>query len=356
MSTKARFANNNWLYTDGFSSSSANASYPANNLVSGIRSKVWKNTGLFELTAANNVVHIAGSSFTVPVGSYSFATLVTAFATASGAYSLTLARSAAGLITITKAASTTYNLSTRTNAIWDALGMFSTTDVVGTVVMADERAYHTSEWFLVDMGIAQECTFAALIPPNGEAFGLSSQATVKLQGNNVNVWTAPNYDTAMEVDFRGAFLAPTDAGTHRYWRIKIMDPTNSEISAAVAYLGDCYIPVSTNIATGIGRSSEDLSIKVYSESGAQFVNTRPKVLTLSSMNIQFLKDDDLYDCEQMIYDLGVSQPFFICIDPSNSVSSSLSKMTHYVTLDGAGTFQHVLSGYYHLSFGLREVV
>lgn len=356
MSNKSRFCFNNWLTASGFSVSSADSSYPANNLVSAIRSKVWKNTGLFEITTSNNNVYTSGGNFTVPVGSYSFSALVTAFGTASGGLSLTLARNGSGLITITKGSSTTYTLSNRTNAIWDALGMVSTTNVTGTVVTADDRSYHTSEWILVDMGVAQECTFAALIPPNGEAFSLSTNATVKLQGNNINVWTAPNFDEDMEVDSLGAFIAPTDAGAHRYWRIKIVDATNSLISVAAAYIGDSYIPVNTNITNGFTRSSNDQSNKVYSESGQAYTDTRPKVATLSSVNVEFLKDDDLYDAEQLMYDLGNSGQFFLCVDPSSAVSSRLSKMTHYVSLDGPATFQHVLAGYYHTSFQLREVI
>lgn len=356
MSNKSRFCFNNWLTASGFSVSSADASYPANNLVNTIRSKVWKNTGLFEITATNNVVYVASSSFTVPVGTYTFATLATAFGTASGANALTLQRAASGLITITKGSSTTYELGSRTNAIWDTLGFFRTTNTPAAGITADERAYHTSEWILVDLGVAQECTFAAMIPPNGETFSLTENATVKLQGNNINVWTAPNYDTEMEVDGLGAFLAPTDAGAHRYWRIKIVDPTNSLISVAAAYIGDSYIPVNTNLTNGFTRQSNDQSIRVYSESGARYVDERPKVTTISSAKVEFLKDDDLYDAEQLMYELGQSENFFLCMDPTSNVSSRLSKMTHYVSLDGPASFQHVLGGYYHTSFQLREVI
>lgn len=356
MTNRSRFCFNNWLADSDFDVSSAQASYPGSNLVHSIRSRVWKANGLFEITATNNTVYVDATSFTIPVGSYSFSTLVTAFGVASGGLSLTLSRNGANKMVITSGSSVTYKLSTSTNAIWSTLGFISTTDVTATTATADQAAYHTSEWIKVDLGIAQECTFAALIPANGQAFTLSPSATVKLQGNNVDLWTSPNYDVDMELDFRGAFLAPTDAGSHRYWRIKIVDPTNSDVQAAVCYIGDSYIPTNTNIATGFSRSSVDLSIRSYSEAGALFVDERPKVLQLSSMQMQFLKDDDLYDAEQLIYDLGVNEAFFICLDPGTNVSSTLSKMTHYVALDGPAQFQHVIGGYYNTSFNLREII
>jgi len=356
MSSRARFCYNNWLTTDGFTVSSAQANYPANNLVSQIRSKVWKPDSNFEITASNNMVYVDGSSFAVPAGEYTFSELVTAFATASGALSLTLARNGSGLITITKGGSVTYNLSTTTDAIWSTLGMISTTDVTGTVVTADERAYHTSEWIKIDMGMPQQCDFAALIPSNGEAFTISSVAEVKLQANNVDIWTDPDYEDDFEIDNLGAFIVPDSVGPYRYWRIKIIDPTNSAISAAVAYIGDSYSPVSTNISTGLQRSSQDNSVTVYSESGALFADTRPKVLKITSLQIQFLKDDDLDDLEQLFYELGLSSGFFLCIDPLAQVSSSISRMTNYVRLDGPANFQHIIRGYYHTSFELKEVV
>lgn len=356
MTGKARFCFNNWLDSTSIEVSSEQALYPGTNLVNSIRSRVWKANGLFEITALNNTVYVNASSFTVPVGNYTFATLATAFAAASGGFALTLTRITGDKARITSGSSITFKLSTSTNAIWSTLGFVTTSDYTGLTVTADDRAFHSSEWIKVDMGIAQECNFAALIGKNGEPFQINPSASVRLQANNVDSWVSPNYDAAMEVDFKGAFIAPNSPGSHRYWRMKIVDPSNDSVQAAVAYIGTAYIPSNTNIATGFTRSSQDLSIRAYSESGTLYVDERPKVATLTSMQMQLLKDDDLYDAEQLMYDLGVNEPFFLCIDPSSAVSSKLSDMTHYVALDGPAQFQHVIGGYYNSSFQLREIV
>lgn len=355
---RAKFCYNNYLVKDGFTFSSENASFPANNLVNLRRSRVWKASGSYEITSSNNVVYVASSSFTVPEGTYSWSGLVTAFGTASGGLSLTLGRNGNGLVTITKGASTTYNLSQRSNAIWDTLGFFQEVDVTGTVATAVERAYHTSEWIKVDVGLPQAAIYAALLPVVDEAFSAITNASIRLQGNNIDDWDTPPLDEAMTITGRGAFVnLDLDTGeSYRYYRMKIVDPTNSAFTAAVAFIGDGYQTVNTNVATGFSRSNVDLSLRAYSESGSLFVDTRPKVLQLQNVGIQFLKEDDLNEMEQLFYDLGAAGPFLLVLDPDLSVSTSEDKMTHYVVLDGSPVFSHVFAGYYNCGFQLREVV
>jgi len=349
----SRFCFNNWVSNGTFSVSSSAAGYSADNLVSGIRSKVWQTGGLFEIDATNNKVYINATTYTVAVGSYTVATLITAF---NAATSQTLSRNGAGKFVITLGGAGTFNFGTSTNAIWTALGFLSVADVAGTVATADERRYSTSEWIKVDLGFPQIANFAALIPPSNTAASFPT-ATISLQGNNTDTWAAPAVDLPMEVSSNGAFVAP-DVTTSpcRYWRIKIVDVKNSALTAAVAYMGDSVINTNTNVATEFSRVRQDTSQRLSSEGGQLYIQRGPRVMTLSNMNVYFLKAQELTDMEQLVYDLGTGRPFFICIDPEQGVSSSLSQMTHYVEVEGDVTFSHVLASYYNLSFALREVL
>lgn len=350
----SRFCFNNWIDTGTFSVSSSHASYPSTNLTGGIRSKVWKAGGLFEITATNNKVYLNGTTFTLTVGSYTVATLITHF---NSVTSQTLSRNSNGRFVITLGGSGTFNFSSTTNAAWTTLGFLSTTNATGTVATADERRYSTSEWIKVDLGVPQLAQFAALIPPANTVFS-APEATITLQGNNVDVWDSPQFSEAMEVSSEGAFLAPDVSSTDycRYWRIKIVDVKNSAISASVAYIGDSVINTNTNVATGFTKGMADPSARLFSESGKLYSDRRPKFFSLSSLSVQLLKGQELLDMEQLVYDLGTGRPFFICIDPGTGVSLSLAKMTHYVELDAEVQFSHVLNSYYNCSFSLREVL
>lgn len=354
MTRQARFCYNNYLGSDMTYSSQLSASYPASNVYNSLRSRVWKFGGNFTVTSTNNTVHVNGTTFTVPSGNYTVSSLITAFGTASGGLSLTLARNS-GIFQIS-GASFTLNLSTTTNAIWDTLGFLSAVDITGPLLYANEARYSNVEWLKVDVGLPQSPDFSCLIPKNGQAFTLTPSGEVYLEGNNVDLWDAPEVSERMEVDYAGAFLAPADLSPCRYWRIAIYDKSNSDIQAAQAYIGSAVIPTATNIATGFSRASKDLSNRMYSESGAMFVDRRPKIKDFGGMGVQLATGADLRNIEQLLYDVGTENPFFLCLDPELGVSERLSEMTHYVTLESDSVMSHELRDYYNISFSLREVI
>ena len=95
--TNAKFSFNNFVDST-LSASSAESTYPASNLYSGIRSKVWKAAGLFEISASNNKVYINGTTYTLTAGSYTVTTLITHF---NSVTSQTLSRNSNGRFVIT---------------------------------------------------------------------------------------------------------------------------------------------------------------------------------------------------------------------------------------------------------------
>lgn len=351
--TNAKFSFNNFIDSNTLTASSSLSGYPSANLYSGVRSKVWKANGLFEISASNNKVYINGTTYTLTAGSYTSATLITHFNSVTGK---TLSRNSNGRFVITLVSSGTLNLSSTSNAIWSTLGFLTSTNLTGTVFTADERRYNTSEWLKVDIGQPQIPDFAALIPPANEVFSCSN-ASIKLQGNNVDVWTSPQVDESMTVSSSGAFIATAeDLEPCRYWRILIDDVTNNGISAAVAWISSSIVNVNTNVATGFTRTRSDTTIRNVSENGQVYSDRRPRVLSLSSLSVQYLKGQELIDMEQLAYDLGTGRPFFIIIDPALTVSTTLDQMTHYVEVIGDVEFSHILNSYYNMSFSLREVL
>jgi hypothetical protein len=347
----ALFCDNNYFDNGSITASSALSDYPATNLFSTIRSRLWKPSGIFEISASNNKVYINGTTYTIPVLTYTVSTLITAFNLATGK---TLSRNSLGRFVITLGASGTLNLATTTNAIWDALGYLGSSNLTGTVFTADERRYSTGEWLKIDMGIAQRADFAALIMPANEKFS-APNAVIKLQGDNLDIWNSPAVNLTMAISADGSFIAPPDTTQLcRFWRILITDRTNNALSFAVAHIGSAKVLSNTNIATGFSRNREDQSIQMYSEAGQLYVDRRPKVTRLSSVQIQMLKESELIEIEQLFYDLGNNVPFFLCLDPKLVVSTSLSQMTHYVAVTGGFSLSHVIASYYNFSVELRE--
>ena len=348
--TNARFCSNNYFDT-GLSASSALSDYPASNLVSTIRSRLWKPSGIFEISASNNKVYINSTTYTIPVLTYTVTTLIAAFNLAT---SQTLSRNALGRFVITLGASGTLNLATTANAVWDVLGYLGTADLTASAFTADERRYSTGEWLKCDMGIPQMADFAALIMSANEKFSAPT-GVIRLQGNNLDVWASPPVNLVISISSDGAFIAPpSTTQACRFWRILVTDRTNNALSFAVAHVGNAAILTNTNIATGFTRNREDQSVQLYSEAGQLYVDRRPKVTRLSSVQVQMLKESELIEVEQLFYDLGNNIPFFLCLDPTLAVSSNLSQMTHYVAVTGGFGLSHVIASYYNLSLELRE--
>ena len=241
----ARLCYNNWVDSATLQTSASVSNFPSSNLLSGIRSKVWKAKGTFEISAANQKVYINATSYNIPIGSYDVTSLITAFNTATGQ---TLSRNSLGRFVITLGSSGTVNFTSNTSAIWDTLGFFRVADETGTIFTADERRYNNGEWIKVDLGFPQSLDFSSIIAPSGEIFSAST-AEIRLQGNNVDEWTSPQVNELMEVSGAGAFIAPqTTLTTCRYWRIRIKDYKNPSISVAVAYMGTGFITINTNLS------------------------------------------------------------------------------------------------------------
>lgn len=352
---RALFCYNNFL-DENLSYSSQTSGYPATNVVNTVRSRLWKPSGVFEITSSNNTVYASSTSFTIPVGSYDFSSLATAFNVASVGLALTLSRNSAGVCQISAAGSFTLNLSQTSNAIWSTLGFLTSLDVTAATHTANEARYSTGEWLKVDTYLAQSVDFACLIPVNGESFSLLPDGAIYLQGNNVDAWDSPQVNERMEVDYLGAFIAPEDLEPCRYWRIAILDNSNNGIRVAKAYIGTAFIPENTNISTGFSRSSRDLSIRSFSENGTMYVDRRPKALAINSMQMQYMRLTDRSEFEQLMYDLGQENAFFLVLDPSENISERLSNMSYYVSLESDSVFTHVIRDYFNASFNLREVI
>lgn len=351
----ARFAYNNYLDATTLSATASQAGYPISNAISSVRSKLWKPQNLFEVDQKNCKVYIDASTYTIASGSYTKAQLITAFNTATSGSGATMSIGDGERFSINFATSKTLKLSNQTNACWNMLGFLGTTDRTGTGLSADERRFNTGFWIKVDLGLPQPLDFAALLAPAGEVFKCNT-ALIKMQGNNIDQWTDMPVNLDFEVSGEGAFFSEEPSQPCRFWRIFVNDVKNENAEIAVAFMGSAVICSNTNIATGFVRQREDTSIRLVSENGTFYIDRRPKVLSLSSMSVQFLKDEELMEMEQLFYDLGIEKPFFLCIDPRKQVSMQLSQMTHYVAVTSPLQLQHILRGYYNLAVELREVV
>lgn len=364
---KVRFFSNNFLETN-FTYSSQQTSFPALNSINKSRSKVWKPAGNFEITSSNNKLYINDGSdktVTLTVGSYTYATLASHIQTqlnaASSNWTVTYANTTTFKFTVNRSSGTAIlRLSVTTDAVWDTIGFTGSVDLSTPAFIADEQRNHTSEWVKCDMGVPQVATFAAIISEVDEIFTLSASAVVKCQANNIDYWVTPPVDITIPVGDISAMklLDDDNTATYRYWKFEVIDRLNFRgpegLKFAYIYVGDHTTVTLTNIATGFVKELTDPSNLLQSESGALFFEERPRYLTINNASIQLLAGSERAELEQLFYDVGVRDPFFISIDPGVCVTESLEELTRFVIMIRPPTLAHVIRDYYNISFEMRE--
>jgi hypothetical protein len=359
-----RFMYNNFLESSFTYSSQYSASFPASYAYNSSRSRLWRTGGNFEVKSTNCKIYIndgSNKTVTLTTGSYTYTTLATEMQTqlniSSSNWTVTYSTTTNKFVIARSSGTKILRLSVTTDAAWDMLGFTQSLDQV--VYSPDESRIHTSEWLQCDMGVPQKATFMALLGEIDATFGLSTNAVVKIRANNIDNWTSPGLDISV-TPAGGSVMSFFDdsSSVYRYWRIEIIDRENTlgptGLYFSYAYLGDHLTLANTNIASGFSKSYTDPSNTVQSESGAIYIEERPRYLEYSSSEIQLITDDDRDNLEQFFYDVGIRTPFFVSLDPGLEVSTNLPDNTRLMIMTESPQFSHVYRGYYNVSFSMRE--
>jgi hypothetical protein len=366
---RARFMNNNLCCSATLTASSEAAGFPVSNLIDPNRSKSWRATGFFEVDSTNQNFYIDdGVPKTVAItnGQYLSGTALAAqiqtdLNGASSGWSVTYDTVAYKFIIDHPTA--TLVLSSAASAIWDTLGFVGASDVVlSGALLADEVRIHSFEYILIESSsTAWDIGFLGLITELASVMGPSSSATIQVQLNNVNVWTAPPVDITITPNDQGYMTFFDDGTQYKFARLKITDRTNANgpavVSGSYLYVGDYLTFTSTNISRGFTDTIVDPTERQESQSGRLFFKERRKYFAASGIQIQLPTQAEKNDFKQFVYDYGINNPFFLSIDPGLSISSELVEFTRFVYFDSLPNFNHVFIDRFNIAaFSVREVV
>ena len=362
---RIRFMANNHSETITATVSSEDATNLSANIQNTRRSSYWTSTGYFNATATNNLLYINdGSNFTATIPVLEYTTrdlLATAIQTALNAVSSSwtcVHDSATGFFTIDRTAGTKIlRLTQTTNAAWDLMGYTGASDI--TAGIADAKRWHEEEHLVWDLGVAVDCSFFAAIYKAGKDFELSSTGTYTIQGNNVNDFSAPPLDETMTVSASGLFHFMTTATTtYRYWKFIYVNNQNTDSDFPIShiYLGDYKTMSTTNITSGFSKSLVDPSKKVTSIGGQEYYALKTKYFKFSNMSINHLTETERLEIEDIFYSQGVSEPFYISLDPTLCLTSGLADLTKLVRFDTSPVFRQLFLSRFNVGFSVHEVI
>ena len=367
-----RFCDNNFaeLISASVDYSSQLSTFPFSNAINKFRSKVWKPSGYFLITASSNdLIYIndgSNKTITLTAGEYATPVLMAAHiqtqlnASSSGwtvSYSSTTFK-----FTISRSSSATLRFSVTTTSTWNDLGFMLSTDVIHTSWAAEEQRNHMYEFATFDMGYAATITFFAVIAPLDQVFPLSSSATIKLQANNLPQWTSPPLDlTISRLDgglFR--FLDDQDDTAYRYWRFYYQDKYNTLGSEGVQfghiYVGDYTTFTDRGISHGYDKAIIDPSTVSVSESGAMYFDTKTKYSSFEGVELQILERDDKDFLETLFQTKGKHTPFYVSLDPLNQYTDYLDELTKYVVFEDSPKFKHIFRDMFSTTVRFRELI
>jgi hypothetical protein len=348
--TRIRFMNNNFgeLITPSVDFSSELSSFPVVNVTNKFRSKVWKPSGYFKITAdSNDKLYIndgADKTVTITAGEYTtpgaLATQIqTDLNTASSNWTVTYddVTTTTYKFTISNTGSVDLRFSQTTSSIWDDIGFTGTVDTTGTTFEADEQRNHMYEYVRFDLGYNAEMTFFAAIAPLDEVFSIpESASTIKLMANNLDIWDSPPLTITLDRTDNGIFkfMDDLDDTAYRYWRFEFVDKFNpsgpSATSLGHIYIGDYITLTERNISKGYTRQYTDPSIVSTSVSGARYFDQKTKYQTWGNGSIQYVNKDDRLTLEQMFHDFGKTIPFYVSFDPTTCFTDNVDELTKYV--------------------------
>jgi len=260
-----RLMNANFLDLDIISNldySSQQTAFPVINLFNKQRrSKVWRSNGYWKIDATNNEIIFRETlaidlTATITVAEYtsstSFFAAIKAALEVAGASTYTvgsdpttlkvrIASNGAGGGGILQIDWTSSSMAT-------ILGFLTTEEDTGALsYVADALRIHTDEWIQFDFGLSTQPTAFFAIGARNLPIKVSPTATIKLQGNETDVWTPGSINSDLTVPYDDEVFALIDEdGLYnealRYSRLQITDYDNPHgyVELGAVFLGTFF--------------------------------------------------------------------------------------------------------------------
>jgi hypothetical protein len=309
--------------------SSEDPNFPASNLKTQFRSRVWRSSGNFVIDSTNNTIDFKesamGAELTAVVanGSYSALFLAAAIkaqmeAVGAETYTVTYSELDGRWTILTGGAYLDLLFATGTNStasMGPEIG-FVTGDRTGAITYTGAVKIHTYEDLVFDLKTTESIdTFTVFFDPR-RGLRLSEDAEIRLQANHTLDWSSPAVDLVLDVDeeFRVISHFFSTDQNYRFWRIKIVDPNNTDLFVEVGliYFGKSIV-LSRNVQKGFTYKLRDDSVVRENIYGNSYVDVRNKVQRLE-FNYSLIPSEDLRTLKKIIDRVGKTEPIVIALD------------------------------------------
>ena len=213
----------------------------------------------------------------------------------------------------------------------------------------------------LDLSFQDKITALCLFAPLGQTLGITREATIRLQADNVADWSSPelSIDLSLSSDDRLVhFLDPDTVESYRFWSLYIDDPANPDvISFAHIYMGDYTTTEFRNVSNGFKWSTKDPSTSSKSINGTAYFDIKTKYDSFDGLQFGYCLDGDRQILEGLYERNGIHTFMPISIDPTGAtVSGDIEKLTRLARFTGQLVRDHQIAEYYSLGISLEEVI
>lgn len=320
----------NWAFDETVDviPTSENSEFPASNMQKYLRSQVWRSNGYFKIVSTNNKLDFNDGGVllaTITVGTYTpteLAAEIKAQMEAVSADTFTVSYSSTtGKWTIASNGSTlTLKRNTGANvaqSFFPVIGFGIDADSTGALTYTSPKvAIHTEEGMTFDLKVQTPVDYVAVVfsPLSSDGIKFSESASIRLQASETNSWTTPSLDVALSIDpdYDVITYFFTQA-SHRYWRIKIVDPQNANLYVELAKV---LLGVRTEIQNpeiGFTYTLKDLNKSQATAYGHPYSDVYPSLRGFE-FNFAALTEADTKTLHDIYARLGTGIPCAIDVD------------------------------------------
>lgn len=339
------------------------------------RSKVWRSNGFFEVTSSNKTIVFRETTSvdltaTLTEAEYNsdseFFAHIKARMEAVGGSTYTVSRDTSTLrIKIESdlaGGGGIFEIDWTTSTAADTLGFDTAAEDTGaSSYTADVLRIHTQEWIKWDMGISTNPEAFIMIGKRNEPIAITPSATIKLQGNETDIWTSPSFEQTLTYNdpVMSSFRSDSATGLHtealRYWRLEVTDIDNAQgfIELGAVFLGNFFQATQGAVQFPFSGELVDRSPTVFSEGGQSFSDEFEKTERFS-ITWFALSKSEMESIFTIWDDVGTSRPFFVQFDTQGGLNADTQFFIRYVKFQSNPQYQLVRPNIYQVSMQLRE--
>lgn len=361
----ARFLDYNFIWdeTVTLTASSSDSEFPSTNLRNHHLSKVWRTAGCFEITSSNRYFDFydgASKTVTIDAGNYTGAELATAIENGLNSTAAATDHTVTfedGLFTIATPTGITLEFATganTANTIASTIGFQAINTASNTEHIGGYQRIHTSEWVEVDLRTITEIDSVAIIFNPSSSIVFSGAATIKVQANSSNNWSAPAVDVTLSIDETYGVATHFFSGdqSYRYWRFyfKEIDNPNGYLEIPKLFLSKASQIQNPDI--GFSHVISDESKSSRTSYGQKFSDIYPssRSFSLNYTALTAAEMETLYNISQRV---GTVTPIAFCLDPDGT-DFDKDRFFLYGYLDGKVPQDHSFLTYFNTGISIQE--